>query len=125
MPVVEIRALPQKPPVDAAWVLEKVCTELAAAIGVPESKVWATWETIEAHHYVEGRDDVPDQGSSTHPPLVRVRALEGRSEDVIRTMLDTVARSVAEALTIESGNVMVVYEELKAGRVWSGGGILE
>jgi phenylpyruvate tautomerase PptA (4-oxalocrotonate tautomerase family) len=125
VPVVEIRALPQKPPVDVPHVLSRVCTDLAAALDVPEKKVWATWQSLEERHYVEGREDAPDQASGTHPPLVRVQAFEGRSEETIRKMLDTVAASVSAALGVEPGNVMVVYEELRSGRVWSGGGILD
>jgi phenylpyruvate tautomerase PptA (4-oxalocrotonate tautomerase family) len=125
VPVVEIRALPQKPPADVPWVLEKVCVELAAVLGIPEKRVWATWQTIESRHYVEGRDDVPDQSPGSHPPLVRVQSLEGRPPETVRRMLETVARSVEQALGLEAGNVMVVHEELRAGRVWSGGAILE
>jgi phenylpyruvate tautomerase PptA (4-oxalocrotonate tautomerase family) len=125
MPIVEIRALPQKPSADVPYVLERVCTELAAAVGIPEKQIWATWEVIEERHYVEGRNDMPDQPPTTHPPLVRILAYQGRSEDTIRTMLETVARSVTDALGLEEGNAFVVYEELKAGRVYSAGDVLD
>ncbi len=125
MPVVEIRALPQKPPADVPNVLERVCTELATVLDIAEKRVWATWETIEGCHYVEGRQETPDQVASTHPPLVRVLAFEGRSDDVVRVMLETVARSVAEALGLEAGNVLVTSEDPTAGRLWSGGQVLD
>ena len=125
MPVVEIRALPHKRPSDVPFALERVCTELAAAMGIPEKQVWATWQTIDARRYVEGRDPMPHQPPDTHPPLVRLQAFEGRSPEMIRTMLETVAKSLESSLGLGEGNVMVVYEELKSGRVWAGGGILE
>ncbi len=125
MPVVEIRALPQKPPADVPNVLERVCTELATVLDIAEKRVWATWETIEGCHYVEGRQETPDQVASTHPPLVRVLAFEGRSDDVVRVMLETGARRAAEVRGLEGGNVRVTYEARKPGRVWSGGRVLD
>jgi len=123
MPVVEIRALPQRPPVDVGAVLGRVCLDLARALGIREKGVWATWSPLAGGAYVEGSDVVADQPRDTHPPTVRILAREDRPER-IALMLQTVAASVAEALGLEPGNVFVVYEVLKDGRVFSGGGIL-
>lgn len=123
MPVVEIHALPQEPPVDVSGVLGKVCLDLARALSVREKEVWATWSSLGAGAYAEGRDVARVQPRETHPPTVKILARETRPER-IATMLEVVAGSVAEALGLEPGNVFVVYEILPAGQVFSGGGIL-
>ena len=124
MPIAEVRALPQVPPVDVPAVLGRVCTDLAEAIGATSPRqVWATWQTLPDGHYVEGPDDAERQPRETHPPLVRILALEGRDARTVRTMLRTVAETLGRELDVEPDNVFVRYEEMASGTVLTGGDI--
>jgi len=125
MPVLEVRALPQKPGVDRHAALKRVCTELAGALGERPSGTWGTWVELPPGAYVEGDDAPAVQPDSTHPPIVRVFAFEGRSPDLIEKMLTVVADTLATALQVEPGNVFVVYEEGRSGRLYSGGSVVK
>ncbi len=124
MPVVEIRALPQQAGVDVSRALTAVCRELAATLGEEPSGTWATWETLEPGRYAEGESAPAEQPRSTHPPLVRLRAFEGRSEETAERMLTTVAGVLAQELDLEPGNVFVVYDEALSGRIFDGGAVV-
>jgi phenylpyruvate tautomerase PptA (4-oxalocrotonate tautomerase family) len=122
MPVVEIRALPQAG-VEIEPVLAAVTLELAAFLGEEPQGTWATWEEIPGGRYSEGGDAPAAQPRSTHPPLVRVTAFEGRAQNVVAGMLATVAETLARELGLEPGNVFVRYEEQVSGRLFTGGSV--
>jgi hypothetical protein len=124
MPVLEVRALPQDPPVDVPAVLGRLCSAVAHAAGCPERQVWATWHTLPDGAYVEGRNDAERQPHETHPPLVRVLALAGRSPENVAAVLQAAGSSLAGSLGLEPGNVFVHYDEIPSGRVLAGGRIL-
>ena len=121
MPIVHIQAPPQEPSVDVRSVMARVCTDLAAVVGCPERQVWATWTTLPEGSYLEADVPAGRQPRDTHPPLVRVLAMEGRSPEVIAKMLETVAGSLAAMLPMDPDNVFAVYEELRGGRVYFAG----
>ena len=121
MPVVEIRALPQRDGVDIGVVLTAVTQALAALLNEEPSGTWATWEEIAPARYAEGGDTPLSQPRETHPPLVRVTAFEGRSPELVAAMLDTVAGTLTRELDLDPGNAFVRYEEARSGRLFTGG----
>jgi phenylpyruvate tautomerase PptA (4-oxalocrotonate tautomerase family) len=121
MPVVRIRALPQRSGVDVAAVLGRVSLALADLLGEPPAGTWATWETIEPGRYAEGEDAPLEQPRSTHPPLVSLVAFEGRPPELVERMLICVAETLARELQLEPGNVFVAYDEARSGRLYTGG----
>lgn len=121
MPIVEIQAPPQEDHVEIPAVLARVCKDLAAVVGCPERQVWATWRTLPEGHFLEADVSAVRQPPDSHPPMVRILAMEGRSPETIAKMLESVAASLAAALPIEADNVFAVYEELHGGRVLFGG----
>jgi phenylpyruvate tautomerase PptA (4-oxalocrotonate tautomerase family) len=110
VPIIQVEALPQAPDVDLEHALSAVCTEVALLLGEEPSGTWGTWRTLE--HYVEGRDGPSVQPLSTHPPLVRVIAFEGRPAEQVAELLRCVATVLARELRLEEGNVFVIYEGL-------------
>jgi hypothetical protein len=109
MPVVRIRALPQRG-IDVRTVAQAVATALAAEIGQDPRGSWVTWETVEV--YAEG--DVTlgvEQPRDTHPPLAIVSA-KRRPPEVIDAMLRCVGDTLVHELGLEPGNVFVTYEEI-------------
>ena len=52
-----------------------------------------------------------------------MNAFEGRAPDVVARVLSAVAGTVVRELGLEPGNVFVVWDELQAGRVHTGGGM--
>ena len=121
MPVVEIRALPQRDGIDIGAVLTAVTTALAAVLNEEPSGTWATWEEIASARYAEGSDTPLSQPRDTHPPLVRVTAFEGRSPELVAAMLDTVAGTLTRELDLDPGNAFVRYDEARSGRLFTGG----
>lgn len=122
MPIVEIAAVQQEG-LDVPEVLAKLCRELAVALGEPEDGMWATWRPLD--HYVEGTRRATRQPFDTHPPLVRVTALEGRTPEAIRAMLECVGHVLERELRLEAGNVFVRYDEARRGALYTGGRVVE
>ena len=121
--MIEISALPQRDGVDTEAALRAVTRAVADALGEDERGTWATWQTIEPGRYAEGSDAPAVQPETTHPPLVRLTAFEGRSAELVERMLVAAADALAGALGLERGNVFVRYEEATAGRLYTGGSI--
>lgn len=125
MPIIQVKALPQRPGMDIAEASSRISSGLAESMGIPLNQIWITWETIAPWHYAEGDRAAAIQPESSHPPLVRIQVFEGRSAEDLEKMLSEISDLVAEQLNIEKGNVLVHYEELPSGRVHSGGRVLK
>src|SRR4249919_87422 len=110
MPVVRIRALPQRG-VEVRVVAQAVATALAAEIGHDPRGSWVTWETVDV--YAEGSVTPNEQPRDTHPPLAIVSA-KRRSPEVIGAMLRCVGDTLVQELGLQPGNVFVTYEEIHA-----------
>ena len=123
MPVVEVRALPQPDDV-VQRVLAAVTQRVADALGEEPRGTWATWDEIPAGRYSEGDAAADEQPRSTHPPLVRIVAFEGRTDEQVAAMLEAAADAVAEELALEPGNVFAVYDEARSGRIFTGGNVI-
>lgn len=121
MPIVEITALPQPASVDVPTVLERVTLATAAGMDCEASVVWAVWRGVEPGGYVVRGHAPATQPQESHDPIVRIMAYEGRSAEVIARTVEGVGRTLAGCLGLDAANVFVVYEELKAGRVFTGG----
>ena len=115
--MIEVRALPQRAGVDHERALAAACVAVARALREPARETWGTWQTVE--RYVEGDAAATVQPHATHPPLVRVTGGAGRSPDLVRTILGTVAHELAAALELEPGNVLVTWDEVARGHLAS------
>jgi phenylpyruvate tautomerase PptA (4-oxalocrotonate tautomerase family) len=124
MPVVNVRALRQPGLVDTSAVLARVTTALAEELGERPEGTWATREELEPGAYAEGAVAPDEQPRATHPPLVSIRAFEGRPPGVVERMLVVVADTLAAELELEPGNVFVTYDEVRSGRVYDGGRVV-
>lgn len=124
MPVVQVTALRQRIGVDIGVVSRAIVLAVSDELGDDPSRTWVTWQTIDPGNYREGEIDAPlEQPAATHPPIVRVSAFEGRSPDVVARVLSALAGTVVRELGLEPGNVFVVWDELRAGRLHTGGGM--
>jgi phenylpyruvate tautomerase PptA (4-oxalocrotonate tautomerase family) len=94
MPLIAIRALPQRNGVDADAALREVTHAVATLIG---GEPRGTWATV--------------QPRATHPPIVTLSAAPGRPQ---AELLRCVAETLARALELEPGNVWVRYDEVQA-----------
>ncbi|MBI4727286.1 hypothetical protein HY768_08730 [candidate division TA06 bacterium] len=121
MPIIEIKALPQKEEVDTAEALKTICVRLADKMGIEPKQVWATWTTIAPGSYIEGEAQAKAQPYATHPPLVNMMAFEGKSDSEIETAMLTIAEELAKHLQIDPENIFIKYDETKSGRVFTGG----
>ncbi len=125
MPLLEVRALPQKPGVDPHAALARACAALAEALGERPEGTWGTWVELSPGAYTEGANAPAVQPHDTHPPVVRLFAFEGKPPETVEKMLTVVAETLAGALGLEPGNVFVIYDEGRSGRVYSGGNVVK
>ena len=81
-------------------------------------------EEVEQRRYAEGDVFTDGQPAETHPPLVRVIAFEGRSDEQIAAILEAAAAAIADELGLDPGNVFAVYDEARSGRIFTGGNVI-
>jgi hypothetical protein len=122
VPIVQVEALPQAAGVEVEQALMVLCGEIAGLLGEEPSGTWATWRTIE--YYVEGGDGPAVQPASTHPPIVRLIAYEGKGSGLVAMLLQRTADVLARELRLEDGNVFVLYDEAQPGRLYAGGEVV-
>jgi hypothetical protein len=124
MPVVEVTALPQPAGVDVGAATAALARAVSSALGEEPAGTWVVWRTVEPGRYLEGADAPAVQPPSTHPPLARVIAYEGRPADLIARVLSAAAGALVAELGLEAGNAFVTWDEVHAGRVYTGGSVL-
>lgn len=123
MPVLQIRALPQKLPGRIPTALQETCVAIAAAYGCRPEQVWATWEEIPRGFYVEGSHSAEIQPEGTHPPIAQLICFEGKSADEIEKVLLVGAKTLSAGLGIP-GNVFMTYVEATSGKVVAGDAVV-
>jgi phenylpyruvate tautomerase PptA (4-oxalocrotonate tautomerase family) len=123
MPVVQVTALRQRVGIELGHVSREIVLAVSRELDSDPADTWVTWQTLDPGAYREGEGEPPppEQPPATHPPLIRVSAFEGRSPDLVARVLSAVAGTVVRELGLEPGNVFVVWDELEAGRVHTGG----
>lgn len=124
MPIVEVTALPQAPEIDLGSVTAALTRAVAAELGEDQSGTWVVWRTVQPGAYVEGSTAAAVQPASTHPPLTRVIAYEGRAPEMISRILVAVAETLISELELSEGNAFVTWDEARAGQVYTGGVVL-
>lgn len=123
MPVIHVRALPQKEGIDPTRALQALCPEVARTLGLRERQVFGTWETIHPSRYAEGDVLAERQPDATHPPIVELVAFEGRAPELIESAILAIARVLSRELQIEAGNLFITYREARSGQIFTGGQI--
>jgi phenylpyruvate tautomerase PptA (4-oxalocrotonate tautomerase family) len=122
VPIVQVTALRQRVGVDLDAVSRAVVSAVATELGDDPAGTWVTWQTLAPGAYREGETPTPsEQPTATHPPLVRISAFDGRPPETVARVLSAVAGTLVRELGLEPGNAHVVWEELQAGRVHTGG----
>ncbi len=120
----QVTALRQRVGTDLDAASRAIVLAVSREIEEDPQGTWVTWQTLPAGTYREGENDAPaEQPAATHPPLVRINAFEGRSPETIARVLSAVAGAVVRELELDPGNVFVVWDELHAGRLHTGGGM--
>jgi hypothetical protein len=110
MPIVHVTSRTPTAGIDPQQVLSSLCTALATAFDCPPRQVWGTWQ--EPLAYVEGDVPAAEADAGTHPPIVRIVALEGRPQEVVERALRTAAVTLAEALALPADAPFVHYETM-------------
>jgi phenylpyruvate tautomerase PptA (4-oxalocrotonate tautomerase family) len=124
MPLIEIRALPQRTNLDIPTTITKVATELAELLHLPPDRIWVTWQVLHGGHYTIGKLAPPLQPWGTHPPIVSVYALAGLPQNVVELILKRLAKVLSTDLQIDPANIQIYFVENAPGRVFSGGQVV-
>jgi len=124
MPILHIKALPQKDSSKIEGALKKACLAIADCYGCKPEHVWATWEELRTDWYVEGGLSVEVQPQKTHPPIVTLTCFEGGSSAKVEELLLLTSRALSEELGIDD-NIFITYHEAKSGEVAAGNKIIK
>lgn len=123
MPILHVRALPQKDSSKITAALKKTTVAISEVYGCSPQQVWATWEEIKTGWYVEGESEASMQPGETHPPIGELTCFEGRSAKEIEKLLVVASSTLTKELGIED-NIFISYKEAKPGQVIAGNGIV-
>ncbi len=123
MPVLHVRALPQKDPSLIKPALKKTCLAIADIYRCPPEQVWATWEEIRPGWYIEGSKSATMQPPLSHPAIAELICFEGKSPVEIEEILLVASKTLSAALG-SGDNIYMTYREVNSGRVIAGNGIL-
>lgn len=123
MPILHIKALPQKSSHLIAVATKEVTQAIANRYGCRQEQVWVTWQELSPGHYFEGEKAELEQPLKTHPPICTLTCFEGKTRAEIETLLLEVATVLGAALDLDN-NIFIQYQEAKAGQVVAGNGIV-
>ena len=122
MPIVQVVALRQPAGVDVDGASRAIALAVSAELGEDPSGTWVTWQTLAPGGYHEGDADAPsEQPHSTHPPIVRVLAFEGRPDELSGAFSPPLLRPSSPSSASSRGTSSSRWDELRAGRVHTGG----
>lgn len=116
MPILHIRALPQKNPSKIKLALKKTCLAIAKFYNCDAKHVWATWEEIRPGWYIEGDKDFNVQPKDTHPPIAQLTCFEGLQSQQVEDLLKLTSQTLSNHLDI-GDNIFITYHEAKSGKV--------
>ncbi len=116
MPILHIKALPQKDSSLIKSALKKTCIAIAKCYGCDEKHVWATWAEIKPGLYVEGSNDASSQPLDTHPPICELIMFEPKSIDVVQKVLKIASATLSNELKLQN-NVFIIYRKANSGEV--------
>ena len=123
MPILHIRALPQKDPSQIPGALKAATLAMAKVYGCDSSQVWATWEELKPGFYVEGESGADSQPEETHPPIADLICFEGSSPEQIEKVLLAASQALSRELGLGE-NIFIAYREAKSGQVIAGNGVV-
>jgi phenylpyruvate tautomerase PptA (4-oxalocrotonate tautomerase family) len=94
MPILHVRALPQKDPSRVGLALKQTCLAIAKFYDCDPSQVWATFDEIRPGCYVEGDSAPLAQPSDTHPPIAQLTCFKGTPPEKVEELLGRVLISL-------------------------------
>ena len=124
MPILYVRALPQKVPSKIKIALQNTCVAIARSCGCPLEQVWATWEEIKPGLYTEGKKSADLQSDSTHPPIATLTCFEGKNSTQIEEVLMAASKALGDGLGIQD-NIFITYQEVKSGEIIVGNKVIK
>ncbi|MBC76093.1 MAG: hypothetical protein CME64_08760 [Halobacteriovoraceae bacterium] len=123
MPILHVKALPQKDSSKIAPALKKTCRAIAEFYECKPEHVWATWEELRPGLYFEGENSVDNQPVNTHPPIATLTCFELDDPERIEKLLLIASKTLSEALGL-GDNMFITYQKAKSGEVVSGNKIV-
>ena len=121
MPIIEIRSLPPKDPAKVPAMLREAAKGGARAFGIPEKQCWALWSEVAPSHYAEGDALAQHPSAESHPPLVLIRALRGRTQEMKAAFLTAVSEAIGKGLGIPATAVWIHFVEMEKAEIWHNG----
>lgn len=116
MPMITVHSLPVKDPSTITPMLREICTAGGRALGRPARALRAFYVEIDPGHYVEGEAETPDHTS--HPPVVFVRLLKGRTQDLKQAFAEAITTAVSRATGVPHENVWIHFQDMEPDDLW-------
>lgn len=107
---------------DEPSVIDHLMVELreagARALGCPPSNIWVQVVELRASRYLQGTAGSVHEQETLPPPVVILRAQEGRTQAERTALCHAITCAVAERLLVPRERVWVYYESMRPSDVW-------
>ena len=125
MPFIQIKSLPLDQPTQIPEVLCALNRNLAQRCGIDLNHLHSTWEYFDSGHYAKGERVPSCQPSARQPILVELLTPDFTEAAAIRTMLTTIAATLAENLPFSYDNIFINHRPAHSGTVFDDGRIID
>lgn len=125
MPVICIKTLPLNRPLKINEVLRKLNLQVSKDTGIEANQIWSYWQIIERHLYAVGDTTAAAIQPQSHSPIVEITGFEGKSPEIIESLMRSTAGVLSQVLEIDITNIFITYNEVRSGRVFDGGEVVK
>lgn len=122
VPIINIQTLPVPAGVNTEVVMQAVIKGLSSAIGTPEERIFAGWSYYQLQ--ADGLNVKSKFQAASHPPIVSIDLLEGRTKEQKVDALKAVASALKEHLDFD-GNPFVHIRDIANAHVMTGGNVID
>lgn len=119
MPMITVHSLPVDDPTRIHPMLKEICVAGGRALGRPTKALRAFHLTIDPGSYVDGEHEKPDHG--THPPVVFVRLLKGRTTELKQAFAQAISLAVSRGVGVPVENVWIHFLDMEPTDFWREG----
>lgn len=123
MPILHIRALPQKDSSRIQRAMRQTCLTIAKLYKCDPEEVWTTWEEVKPGLYLEGETPEDKQPAFSHPPICELICFKGKTTAEIELLLAEATKTLSLELGV-GDNIFMIYREVDSGQAATGNGLV-
>lgn len=123
MPVIEIKTTKTYEEVDKLKILKAIDSNLIKNLNLEESRFLVYWNLINSDSFLYKGMDLTESNNIDYP-IVQIYSMEGKSQSIERTIMETVLHALAKGLNIDYRNISIIFNRINSGNIYANGNYL-